>query len=53
MVFGYIGKVLWVDLSRSQIKEEALDEKLCREYIGGYGLGARVLFSEQKPGVDL
>jgi aldehyde:ferredoxin oxidoreductase len=52
MVFGYIGKVLWVDLSRSQIKEEALDEKLCREYIGGYGLGARVLFSEQKPGVD-
>jgi aldehyde:ferredoxin oxidoreductase len=52
MIFGYMGSVLWVDLSRSQIREEALDGKLCREYIGGYGLGAKILFNQQKPGVD-
>ena len=52
MANGYMGKILWVDLSTKKLKDEALDEKLCREYIGGYGLGARILFSHQKPGVD-
>lgn len=52
MAFGYMGKVLWVDLSRNQIQEEALDNNLCREYIGGYGLGARILFNHQKPKVN-
>ena len=34
------------------IKEEALDEKMCRDFIGCYGIGARILYSRQKPGVD-
>ena len=46
------GKILWVDLSKKQIKEEALDEKMGRDFLGGYGLGARILFSRQKAGVD-
>lgn len=49
---GYMGKILWVDLSRGEIKEEALDEKLCRGYIGGYGIGARMLFTHQKSRVN-
>ena len=49
---GYIGKILFVDLSAAVIKEEALDEKICRDFIGGYGLGARMLYSRQKAGVD-
>jgi aldehyde:ferredoxin oxidoreductase len=52
MPHGYMGKILWVDLSKKQIKEEALDEKIYRDYLGGYGLGARILFDRQKPGVD-
>ncbi|MHB1417809.1 MAG: aldehyde ferredoxin oxidoreductase family protein [Chloroflexota bacterium] len=52
MAGGYMGKVLWVDLSAGKITEEALDEKECREYIGGYGLGAKTLFDRQKPHVD-
>jgi aldehyde:ferredoxin oxidoreductase len=52
MSHGYMGKILWVDLSKKQIKEEALDEKIYRDYLGGYGLGARILFERQKPGVD-
>jgi len=49
---GYMGKYLWVDLSQAKITEEALDERLCRNYIGGYGLGAKILFDRQKPGVE-
>jgi aldehyde:ferredoxin oxidoreductase len=52
MANGYMGKILWVDLEKAKIKEEALDEKTCREYIGGYGLGAKILFDRQKPGAD-
>jgi hypothetical protein len=52
MAHGFMGKILWVDLSKKQIKEEPLDEKMGRDFLGGYGLGARILFSRQKAGVD-
>jgi aldehyde:ferredoxin oxidoreductase len=52
MAHGFMGKILWVDLSKKELKDEALDEKLCRDFLGGYGLGARILFSRQKAGVD-
>jgi len=52
MAYGYMGKMLWVDLTRGTLAEETLDEKICRDFIGGYGLGARVLFSRMKAGVD-
>ena len=49
---GYMGKILFVDLSTGVIKEEALEEKMCRDFIGGYGIGARIIYSRQKAGVD-
>jgi aldehyde:ferredoxin oxidoreductase len=52
MVYGYTGKILWVDLSKNELKEEELDEKTARDFYGGYGLGAKILFDRQKPGVD-
>jgi aldehyde:ferredoxin oxidoreductase len=52
MARGYMGKVLFVDLSKNELRDETLDEKLCRQFIGGYGIGARILFSRQKAGVD-
>jgi aldehyde:ferredoxin oxidoreductase len=52
MAGGFVGKMLMVDLSRNEMKDEVLDEKLGREFIGGYGIGARLLFSRQKAGVD-
>jgi len=52
MADGYIGKMLFVDLSEGKLKDEILDEKLRREFVGGYGIGARVVFSQQKPSVD-
>jgi aldehyde:ferredoxin oxidoreductase len=52
MARGYMGKMLFVDLSEGKLRDEPLDEKLCRQFIGGYGIGARILFSGQKAGVD-
>ena len=52
MAGGYMGKLLWVDLSKGELKDEALDEKFCRDFIGGYGIGARIMYSRQKGGVD-
>jgi aldehyde:ferredoxin oxidoreductase len=49
---GFMGKILWVDLIENQITEESLDEKMCFDYIGGYGLGARILFNRMKAKVD-
>jgi aldehyde:ferredoxin oxidoreductase len=52
MFGGYAGKVLFVDLGKSSIEEEILSEKVCRDFIGGYGLGIRVLYEQMKAGVD-
>ncbi len=52
MAHGFMGKILFIDLAEKEIKEEKLDDKVARDYIGGYGLGAKILFERQKPGVD-
>jgi aldehyde:ferredoxin oxidoreductase len=52
MANGYAGRMLFADLSTGSLSEEVLDNKMCREFIGGYGLAARVIYSRQKPGVD-
>ncbi len=52
MAQGYMGKLLFVDLSRGTLQDEELDEKLSRQFIGGYGIGARIVYSRQKANVD-
>ena len=52
MARGYMGKILNVDLSKGTIQEEALDEALCRDYIGGYGIGAKLLYERMPAGAD-
>jgi aldehyde:ferredoxin oxidoreductase len=52
MAGGYMGKILWVNLSTGEIKEEEPEESLYRDFIGGYGIGSRLLYSRQKGGVD-
>lgn len=49
---GYMGKVLWIDLSHRTVREESLEEAVYREVFGGYGLGVRLLYERMKPGVD-
>jgi len=52
MLNGYMGKVLWVNLSEKKIEEIPLDEKICRQYIGGYGLGCKLIFDRQEAHAD-
>jgi aldehyde:ferredoxin oxidoreductase len=49
---GYTGKMLFVNLSTRTIKTKALSEDMARLFVGGYGLGARILYDLMKPGVD-
>ncbi len=50
--YGYIGKMLFVDLSDGTIRQEELSEDLARNFIGGYGIGARILYDRMKAGAD-
>lgn len=52
MYGGVTGRILFVDLTSSQITVEKPPASLYRDYLGGYGLGARILFSRLAPGVD-
>jgi len=49
---GYMGKIAFVDLTTNSVCEESLSETMAREFIGGYGLGVRVLFEHQPKHVD-
>lgn len=50
---GYAGKVLRINLSQRKIRTEDLSERMCREYIGGKGFGAKILYEETTPRTDL
>lgn len=49
---GWAGKILDIDLSSGAVKTYPLDEKMARQYVGGRGLGARILWDEVGPEVD-
>jgi len=46
---GFTGKVLKVDLTLGKIHPENLSEDFYRTWLGGYGMGARILYSSMKP----
>ena len=43
---GYMGRILDVNLSIGTITESELDDQVARQFIGGSGLGARILMDE-------
>jgi aldehyde:ferredoxin oxidoreductase len=52
MLGGYMGRILWVDLTAGALAEDALPDALARDFVGGYGLGARLLYGRIPQGVD-
>ena len=50
--FGYVGKILRVDLSGGKISVEPLDDLFYRRYLGGEGFVAYFLLKELKPGIE-
>ena len=51
-MYGYAGRILHVDLTTGKTKVEPLNEEYAKKYIGGIGLGIRLLVDHSKPGVD-
>jgi aldehyde:ferredoxin oxidoreductase len=49
---GYMGKILRVDLSNENTITENFDEKTYRKYIGGVGIGIKILYDEVPPGTS-
>jgi len=51
-MFAYAGKILRVDLTTGKVSTEPLSEEMAKSYIGGIGLGIRLLMDNSKPGTD-
>src|SRR4030042_1446618 len=49
---GYTGRILFVDLAQGKISVELAVDELYQNFFGGYGIGARILFSRQQAKVD-
>ncbi len=52
MSFGFWGRVLWVNLSTREVREEALPEAMYRRFLGGYGLGVAIFYERMPAGAD-
>ncbi len=51
-MFAYAGKILHVNLTTRETKTEPLSEEMAKQYIGGIGLGIRLLMDNSKSGID-
>jgi aldehyde:ferredoxin oxidoreductase len=50
--YGYVGKILYVDLTSGEIETQQLDENVLKEFIGGWGINYRLEHDLLKPGTD-
>ncbi len=49
---GYWGKILHVDLTMGTVSPELLGHDFYRHYLGGVGIGAKILWDRMQPGTD-
>src|SRR3954471_7140970 len=49
---GFHGRVLFVDLGAQTSRVETIDPAVYRDYLGGYGLGAWLMWKHFPPGTD-
>ena len=52
MSIGFFGKILRIDLSNEKIDTISPPIEIYRNYIGGYGLGCRLLYELMPPKID-
>ena len=46
---GYTGRLLRIDLTKEELREDKLQEDVLRKFIGGSALGAKLLYDELDP----
>jgi len=49
---GYTGRILFVNLTEGAISSKSPPEETYRHFIGGTGLGVRILYESMRPGTD-
>lgn len=49
---GFYGKILWVDLSNNKFEDQILSENIYHQYLGGYGLGCKIIYESMKSHID-
>ena len=52
MIGGYNGKMLFVNLTSGELEEKELSNELAQNFLGGYGIGAKVLYEMMPAGAD-
>lgn len=51
-LYGYMGKLLRVDLTKEKVSFEEIKSEILKEFIGGVGYGAKLLYDELPVGID-
>ena len=51
-MYAYAGKILRVNLSTGKVSTEPLSEEMAKQYVGGIGLGIRLLMDNSTAGTD-
>ena len=51
-MYGYAGRILYIDLNTGKTRVEKLGEAYVKKYIGGIGLGMKLWLDNSKAGVD-
>ncbi|MEM2178895.1 MAG: aldehyde ferredoxin oxidoreductase C-terminal domain-containing protein [Candidatus Methanomethylicia archaeon] len=51
-MYGYMGEFLRVDLTKEKITREKIDESVLRKFIGGAGIGIKILYDEVSPEIE-
>jgi aldehyde:ferredoxin oxidoreductase len=51
-VYGYAGNLLEINLDRGQVSTKELPPELARQYLGGIGFNARIVYDQVPAGTD-
>jgi len=51
-LFGYAGKILWINLTTGEVSREEISAADIRPWLGGTGYAARLLFEGVPSGTD-
>ncbi|MHB1420292.1 MAG: aldehyde ferredoxin oxidoreductase family protein [Bacillota bacterium] len=51
-MFGYLGKIAYIDLTRGLVDVRPLDPHLARDFIGGSALACRLVYDQIQPETD-
>ena len=51
-MYGYAGRVLYIDLNTGKTWVEHLNQEYAKKYVGGIGLGMRLWLDNSKAGAD-